>query len=152
MSEDSFDCNLLDLIDEELPTMPILVGHTMVYGSGSNFNCAEDHPYRTQHEYMNSVFDNKHPHLRIDYETKGTYQMMALPIIKDKYSAHLCEYSHDIVYMMLEGSDVGEIDRFIDSINSDAEFRRSRPPFRFKYVNICCVSISRYPSSKHLYC
>ena len=151
MSLEGYD-ELLSIFDEDLPTPPVLTGHTYFSCSHSYFNTPPDHPDRKIHVDMNENYEKKYPSLKVDYESTGTLQIATLPIYRDKYTQRVGDYSHDILYMMLTGSSVEDIDRFIDLINNDVMYCIEHPPFRFRYLNVICVTINRYPSSKNVLC
>jgi hypothetical protein len=138
--------------DSDNSILPILPHHRTVDLSGQLFSCPANHPHKSVHIDMNIKFDEKFPVQHTQYDIMGTTQIFVLPVRGEHYNKVIEDYSHDIVWRMLRGDTVKEIDDYIRLVLSDPKFREDNPPFRFRYVKVIISPISPHTRSTFLFC
>lgn len=154
MSEDDFLAyeDLFSTFDNPIPAYPVPTGHHLVPASDKFFNTDAQHPDKNRQIDMNISFDEKYPNMKSNYELHRVKQTMVLPVKTTRLTQAIIDHSHEIAYKILQSEEVDDIDRFINTLNTDPEYCLNHPPFRFRYVSVIVVSIIDHPSSDHIFC
>lgn len=116
--------------------------HSNVFMSSVLSTVHFDHPCSSEFIRRNLLMRSYYPDEYQKFSTIGNGYNYVLPVKNNHFREKIIEYSHDIVWMILNKKTLSEVDSYITKLVFEPATFEDRPPFRFEFLNVLVPDIA----------